>query len=233
MTDYAYIPVRLSHLLGYCAVGSVIRGPQFLVTPMDIRTWTDSFGNCGARPIPYVNQVRSSLGLAQELREPPIARVLENGQTDGLCIPAMRFPSWMRCPKCHRLFCRPWQHLPPDQRRHPDPKSLVRQVCESGPVLEQVPWVFVSPLGHMADTPWHAMAHKDAHTQDGKQCAAEWDYPYLRLRENKKFGGYTLTCDKCKARADFREGAQFPYGRRRCQPWLPDTGTRVAPDFIH
>ncbi len=111
---HIYIPVRLSHILRYCTVGSVIRGPEYLITPKDIRQWTDRSGQVAARLIPYVDQVRSSLGIEQELREPPIAKELENGSADGVCIPAMRFPSWMRCPnpKCGSLYCQPWRNQP-------------------------------------------------------------------------------------------------------------------------
>ena len=212
MTDYAYIPVRLSHILGYCAVGSVIRGPRFLVTPMDTSFWTDVSKQCAARPIPYVNQVRSALGIGRELREPPTAQLMENGLIDGTCIPAMRFPSWMRCPACKRLYCAPW--------RHQEDQSPACTICDHQPALEQVPWVFVDPMGHMADVPWHRLAHANAKTPAQKQCGHEWDRPYLRLKEDPQGADYILSCDDCRASTRFRPGPQPFYGKLRCQPWL-------------
>ncbi len=213
-------------------MGAVIRGPQFLVTPMDTSFWTDSFNQCAARPIPYVNQVRSALGIGRELREPPIARLMENGQTDGTCIPAMRFPSWMRCPRCKYLYCAPW--------RHQVAKPLTCTQCDPPPVLEQVSWIFADPNGHMADVPWHRLAHGKAKHPAQKQCAPKWDRPYLKLNENQQGPGYILSCTDCKASVKFRPGPQPVYGQLRCQPWLnhppafqdDDTPTEDAPDRL-
>ncbi len=206
-----HIPVRLSHILRYCTVGSVIRGPEYLITPKDIREWTDRNGHVAARLIPYVDQVRSSLGIGQELREPPIARELENGSVDGICIPAMRFPSWMRCPKCGHLYCHPW--------RHHHPGRLESKKCEQHPELEQVSWVFVHPDGHMADVPWHRLSHSHAASPDQKQCRPDWNEPYLRLIETQG-SKYELVCGRCHARSGFNAGSKSSYGSLRRQPWL-------------
>ncbi len=106
-----YLPVRLSHLLRHCSVGAVVRGPEFLMTVKDIREWTCRDGSPAGRVIPYVDQVRSALGIEQVLREPPIAKELDTGQVDGVCVPAVRFPTWMRCPGCGTRF-----HVFPDGR---------------------------------------------------------------------------------------------------------------------
>lgn len=212
MTDFITIPVRLSHILGYCAVGSVIRGPKFLVTPMDTTFWRDAHNRCAARIIPYVDQVRSALGIDRTLREPPVARLLESGQVDGSCIPAMRFPAWMRCPKCKRLHCAPW--------RHQDPEALFCENCDDPAALEQVQWVFVHPDGHMADVPWHRLAHREVKHPSQKACRPQWDTPYLILEEASGTTGFTLSCNECKATVFFKEDHRAMYGRLRCQPWL-------------
>lgn len=211
-----YIPVRLSHILRYCTVGSVIRGPEYLITPKDIREWTDRNGQVAARLIPYVDQVRSSLGIEQELREPPIARELENGSADGICIPAMRFPSWMRCPnpKCGSLYCQPWRH---------QPQGILKcDQCSKNPQLEQVSWVFVHPDGHMADVPWHRLTHSMAATLGQKQCRPDWNHSYIKLIE-KQGSKYELVCERCRARSLFNTELRHPYGRLRRQPWLAES----------
>ena len=109
MSDY--IPVRLSHLLRHCSVGAIVRGPDYLMTVKDIREWTDKNGQIASRLIPYVDQVRAALGIDQELRIPPIAKELDKGRIDGVCVPALRFPFWMRCPKCGLLYFKPWRGL--------------------------------------------------------------------------------------------------------------------------
>lgn len=223
---HIYIPVRLSHILRYCTVGSVIRGPKYLITPKDIRQWTDHSGQVAARLIPYVDQVRSSLGIEQELREPPIAKALENGSADGVCIPAMRFPSWMRCPnpKCGSLYCRPWRNQPQG--------VLKCDNCSKHPELEQVSWVFVHPDGHMADVPWHLLTHAKAVTPSQKQCRADWNNSYIKLIE-KQGSKYELVCGRCRARSEFNTGQRHPYGRLRRQPWLAESVDETGENLEH
>lgn len=209
-----YIPVRLSHILRYCTVGSVIRGPEYLITPKDIREWTDRNGLVAARLIPYVDDVRSSLGIEQELREPPIAKELETGGADGICIPAMRFPSWMRCPKCGSLYCQPWRNQPDG--------ILKCDKCNKQAELAQVSWVFVHPDGHMADVPWHRFTHDNAATQNQRQCRPDWKRSYIKLIEESG-SNYSLVCERCHARSGFRTGRKSPYGKLRRQPWLAES----------
>lgn len=142
-----FVSIRLSHILGYSTVGAIIRGPDFLMTPKDIREWTDKNKAPAGRPIDYVEQVKNALNIKQELREPPIALTLDNGQISGSYIPAMRFPCWMRCPACGMLYCKPWKD---------DPQGPWHcTACSKKPPLAQVHWVLVHEDGHMADVPWH------------------------------------------------------------------------------
>lgn len=215
------LPVRLSHLLRHCSVGAIVRGPEYLMTVKDIREWTDRQGNPAGEPIRYVDQVRSALGITQELREPPIARELKNGQIDGSCVPATRFPSWMRCPKCELLHYRPWIGLPPGVKpkcQESDPTK-----CSTRPELEQVPWILVHKDGHMADVPWHFLAHPEdgKGTQAQKQCRPDWAVPYLRLKDQGT-SNRQLRCEKpgCNAEKDFNDGIRIPFGNAWQQPWF-------------
>lgn len=208
-------PVRLSHLLRHCSVGSIVRGPDYLVTVKDIRDWTDRNGATAGRTILYVDGVRSALGIYQELREPPIAMELDKGLIDGVCIPAMRFPSWMRCPnpRCGLLYYRPWrtqtQRLPRCER------------CEKHPLLEQVPWVLVHPDGHMNDVSWHYLTHMNAKKQNQRQCGQDRNELYLRLVDEGA-SHRTLQCERCKVSNDFGDFIYLPYGMTGCQPWISD-----------
>ena len=151
------IPIRLSHLLRHCSVGAVVRGPDYLMTVKDIREWTDRMARSQPALIRYVERVRSALGIEQELREPPLAQECEDGQVDGVCVPAIRFPGWMRCPKCGLMYYQPWQDMEGDHRPH-CPK------CDKRPRLEQVQWILVHAAGYLAEVPWHYLAHQDAKT---------------------------------------------------------------------
>jgi len=216
------VPVRLSHLLRHCSVGAIVRGPDYLMTVKDIREWTGKNGAIAGRTIPYVDGVRAALGITQELREPPIATELENGFIDGVCIPAMRFPSWMRCPnpKCGLLYHQPWRSQPQGQPRC--------KHCEKHAVLEQIPWILAHPDGHMNDVPWHFLAHHAAaRKREQQQCRADWKEPYLRLTD-EGVSHRRLHCNRCRATSVFDSSMRIPYGNTRRQPWIKD-----APETIN
>jgi len=217
------IPVRLSHLLRHCSVGAIVRGPDYLMTVKDIREWTDKSesGKPAGEPIRYVDGVRSALGINQELREPPVAKALDTGRIEGECVPAQRFPSWMRCPSCGLLHYKPWRGLSQGEKtrcQESDPKK-----CPNKPQLEQAPWALIHVDGHMADVPWHFLAHpkEGKGAQNQQQCRADWNEPYLRLID-KGASGRQLRCERCNATSDFGDGLQIPFGKTRQQPWIKE-----------
>lgn len=210
------IPVRLSHLFRHCAVGAIVRGPRYLVAVSDIREWTDRQGHAGGRPIPYVEQVRATLEIPQELREPPIASERRDGVLDGVAIPAVRFPAWMRCPNpaCGYLYYRPWRGQDTDEPRCTQ--------CERHPRLEQVPWVLAHARGYLAEVPWHFLAHRHARNPKQIACGEDRGETYLRLVQVRG-GQLQLECRRsdCKAREDVREGTPMGFATTRLQqPWL-------------
>lgn len=219
MSDY--IPVRLSHLLRHCSVGAIVRGPDYLMTVKDIREWKDRNGRVASRLIPYVDQVRSALGIEQELRKPPVAKELAKGRIEGACVPAMRFPSWMRCPTCGLLYNKPWRELQAGEKP--------RCRCEKRPFLEQLTWVVIHPDGYLADVPWHYLAHKDTGKQEQQQCRADWRTPYLYLTESN-VSVRKIRCERCRATGELTNDLRIPYGNLRQQPWLntaPGESTQI------
>jgi hypothetical protein len=229
------IPVRLSHLLRHCSVGAIVRGPDYLMTVMDIRRWTGPDGAVGGRPIRYVDQVRAALEIREELREPPIAQDLGNGQVDGIPIPALRFPSWMRCPRCGLLHRRPWRGLPEGEapRCQENQGVALRTKCCKGhpPGLEQVPWILAHLDGHMADVPWHFLAHREAKTPDQKQCGFDGQEPYLRLLDKAQgMARHRLRCERCGVESSFDENRKLKFGKQRQQPWTDEVITDATGD---
>lgn len=218
-----YLPVRLSHLLRYCSVGAIVRGPEYLMTVKDTREWTAKDGSPAGELIPYVDQVRSALGIEQELREPPIAKELDTGQVDGVCVPAMRFPTWMRCPGCSLLHCKPWRELEAGQKP--------RCICDKRPELEQVSWVLVHADGHLADVPWHFLAHGNVKKRDQKQCGKDPFEPYLRLIDQGE-SSRRISCSRCQASDIFNDSLRIPFGKGWSQPWIhepPDAPDKETP----
>lgn len=216
MSDKEFLPVRLSHLLRHCAVGAIVRGPDYLLAVMDISHWVDRTGNVAAEEITYVEQVKSALGITQVLRTPPIAQERDNGSVDGVCVPAVRFPQWMICPHCDLLHKKPWTKLKKNEAAHciePD-----RKRCLNRPKLEQVSWVLVHEYGYLADLPWHTLAHREAVTPQQKQCREDWNESYLYL-SNPKTKIRQLRCGRCNARSKFDDRIPINYSKARQQPW--------------
>lgn len=212
------IPVRLSHLLRYCAVGAVVRGPDYLVTVKDTRTW-----KCGVEhQIQHVEQARAVLGIGATLRSPPVARI-EDGRLTGQPIPAMRFPGWMRCAQCGLLHYRPWRRASTVAQDVRFRRRGGAWTCTDGDGrecpgrLEQAPWVLAHARGYLADVPWHRLAHAESRHPDQRRCRADWKDSYLRVVAADR--GHVVRCGRCRAFAPLPP--RFPFGERAWQqPWF-------------
>lgn len=211
------LPIRLSHLLSHSGVGAIVRGPQGLVIVQDIRNWTDRSGHPAGKVIPYVERVRSALGIFQELREPPIAKELANGQVDGVCVPVSRFPFWMRCPNrlCGRLYKRPWKDQETDE-----PCCLI---CANHPKLEQVTWVLADPRGHLSDVDWRYLTHQHARTPEQQQCRVRDELSLVDQGYERR----TLKCKACKAIQTFDGSERIGFGNSKVQPWSRDSANAL------
>ncbi len=207
------IPIRLSHLLGHSGVGAIVRGANGLVVVQDTRQWIDRQGFFAGKLISYVERVRAALGLEEQLRQPPVAKELVNGQVDGTSVPATRFPSWMRCPTCGSMYRWPWRKGQPDHAPH-----CTYQGCQKHPKLEQVTWVLAHPKGYLADVPWHFLAHWGASKPSQRSCKVQ---DQLRLIE-RGYEERTLQCGACHASTWFRGDERVGFGKGLMQPWTKD-----------
>ncbi len=218
-----YLSVRFSHIVRHCSVGAIIRDPHgYLFTLKDIRYWTDSNGEAAGNILHYVERAKFALDIPehQQLRSLPVGRILENRKIDGTWLPAIRFPSWTRCPECGLLYYKPWRDTDNGER----PRCQAQNAFEchkKQPILEQVPWVLVHPNGYMADFPFHRFLHENTRSQ----CAYDWSEPYMRLTEGRDGPGWYLTCTRrdCRAGRRFTAFCQISFGEKTpCQPWLRD-----------
>lgn len=207
------IPIRLSHVVSQSGIGAIVRGPHALVIVHDTRQWTDRLDKTAGNEIPYVERVRAALGISQTLRTPPVASELAHSQIEGICLPASRFPSWMRCPRCGALYRRPW--LDPSAS---NPPRCVDKNCNTHPQLEQLSWVLAHPNGYVDDVPWHYLAHFGARNPHQKGCKVEVQ---LRLID-RGYEDRTLRCIACSAENRFRGDERLGFGQGRMQPWTKD-----------
>ena len=218
-----HIPVRLSHLLRDCSVGAIVRGPDSLMVVQDTRTWDRPGADPLERQIRYVDRVRSALGINELLCEPP--RAVERDGTVTGWIPALRFPTWMRCLKCGLMHSAPWRKQPSkgESGSHPDMANPWEpgncEGCDGR--LEQTPWVLIHEEGYLADVPWHDLAHRDSRNPEQLQCRHDWSHPYLMLEDTDL--GRRLRCNRCNSQTIFSTTmvtrTKFP-SRVWQQPWI-------------
>ena len=222
-----YVPVRLSHLLRECSVGAVVRGPDSLMVVQDVRTWDRPGADPLEREIRYVDRVRSALGIDHALCAPP--RAVERDGTIIGWVPALRFPTWMRClnPKCGLMHRAPWRRPRADGGDgHPHAEAQgaggAGECSGCGGGLEQTPWVLVHEDGYLADVPWHVLAHPEhARNPEQRQCRPDWTQPYLKLREAG--AGRIVHCTRCESEASLPSGAlpRIPFPPHTWQqPWM-------------
>ena len=210
------VRVRLSHLLRECSVGAIVRdGADSLMVVQDIRTWDRPGSDPMEREIRYVDRVRSALGIDQALCSPP--RATERDGTTLGWVPALRFPTWMRCLQCGLLHSAPWRA----RNGARSCRAADGGGAECGGRLEQVPWVLVHEQGYLADVPWHHLAHADARHPHRRGCRPDWTAPYLRLTDT--LSGRRITCGRCQSYESLRSGSlprtAFPSGTWQ-QPWF-------------
>ena len=220
-----YVPVRLSHLLRDCSVGAIVRGPDSLMVVQDIRSWDRPGSDPMAREIRYVDRIRSVLGIRRALCAPP--RSAESNGTVVGWIPALRFPTWMRCLRCSLMHRAPWRRaratVGDEEDGAPAGEDKADRCSECGGRLEQTPWVLVHEDGYLADVPWHDLVHRDARRSEQRQCRPDWRKPYLKLDETGIDRRMFCTRPGCGASTTFPSGAlpriAFP-ARTWQQPWM-------------
>jgi hypothetical protein len=211
------VPTRWSHLIGYSGVGAVVRADNDLYVIKDISQWTDRAGKPAGYVIPYVDLLRAMLGIERQLRQPPLSRTLPNGQVD-VCIPALRFPGWMRCPRCGLLHWLPWRDTRQAQDSQADEPPRCRE-CDHPSRLQQAGWVMAHPEGGLEEVPWQALAHQND-TSKPKICRRDRETARIHLHRDRQTGiHWTLQCKDCGASARFHSKQRWKGGDARRQPW--------------
>ena len=217
-----------------------MRGPGSLMVVQDIRTWDRPGTDPMDREIRYVERVRSALGIEAALCTPP--RATERGGTTIEWVPALKFPTWMRCLNlsCGLLHPAPWRNRwgGGNGRREEEESGSGGSVGECnvcGGKLEQVPWVLVHEDGYLADVPWHDLAHPESRSPEQRRCSHDWTQPYLQLNDTGT--GRLLRCTRCGSNEHLRSGAlpRFPFPPRTWQqPWMrePPAKAPEAPGWL-
>ncbi len=205
-----------------------MRGPHSLVVVQDIRTWDREGSDPLDREIRYVDRVKSALGIDHALCAPPLSAKRDG--TEIGWIPALKFPTWMRCIRCDLLHSAPWRGPGKrDERLLMSDKTPIQTAVtcsECGGALEQTPWVLVHENGYLADVPWHDVAHGDGRSPEQRQCARDWSSPYLRLDETA--AGRQVRCTRCNSSSAMPSRMAFPPLTWQ-QPWVREPPVQPPP----
>jgi hypothetical protein len=207
--------VRRSQLISTYGIGAIIDLEAGSFMPSGLEDWANAtrFASLSiSEP-----RLQAQLGVSH-FRSAPIQEPIPNsfGRVDARkTTPAIRFPAWQECPKCHRLGVEsaPFE-LQGNKLRCMGCKVLVNPVR----------FVVACKQGHIADFPWSWWAHRG-------YAKGMCDRPSLFLGSHGSSAALSdlyVECRACKgARSSLGDafGAKTFEGKRKCsgaRPWLHD-----------
>jgi hypothetical protein len=213
--------VRAGQLIAPFGPGAVIDlGAESLVC-VDISRWPR--GEC---PVIQDNPLRMVLGL--DVRSPPSPD--RAGQ-----IPFARFPRWLFCPNCRRLY----HYTAQDDRASGDAEPRCSEEACNGVTLAAMRFVAACDHGHLQDVDWYRWAHRNSQVSSTGQCSRQTAVLYFRTTgaSGGDFNAMEIECSACGGRNTFEGLTQGPYvfGCAGRQPWENrrdekcNAGARVYP----
>jgi Domain of unknown function (DUF1998) len=207
--------VRRSQLITTYGIGAIVDLEAGSFMPTGLEDWAHAtrFASLSISEPRLQAQLRVS-----HFRAAPILEAIANsfGKVDSRkTTPAIRFPEWHECPKCHRLGV---------EEAPFEAKGNRLRCIGCGVLVNPVRFVVACRRGHISDFPWSWWAHRNH--PDG-MC----DRPTLFLRSHGSSAALAdlyVECVACKgARSSLGDafGAKTFEGKRSCtgaRPWLHD-----------
>ena len=207
--------VRRSQLISTYGIGAIVDLESGSFMPSGLEDWANAtrFASLSiSEP-----RLQAQLGVSH-FRSAPIQEPIPNsfGRVDARkTTPAVRFPEWQECPKCHRLGV---ENAPFELKGN----KLQCLACRV--LVNPVRFVIACKNGHIADFPWSWWAHR---SYAGGMC----NTPTLFLGSygtSAALSDLYVECRACKgARSSLGDafGAKTFEGKRLCsgaRPWLHD-----------
>jgi hypothetical protein len=162
-------------------------------------------------------RLQNRLGAADGFHLPPVVK--EGART--LALEVQRFPSWLFCPSCRRMWR--WGRPQEVDGKGRVPRCLTR-AC--GVILVPMRYVAVCENGHIADVDWHKWAHV-ARGSTSAPCSPQISELYFESRGDKgaTLDALTIRCGTCSSRHTLKDILNLNSLKRvgqRCwgrQPW--------------
>jgi hypothetical protein len=207
--------VRRSQVISTYGIGAIIDLEAGSFMPLGLSDW-----EAATRPaalIVYEPRLQAQLGV-DHFRLPPVAQSVDGypGHVESRAtLPAVRFPEWHECPKCHRLGVEgnPFEVSS-------DGNSLECPGCRA--TANPVRFVVACLAGHIDEFPWKWWAHR---RREAGTCAN----PVLSLKshgESASLADLYVFCAACKAASSlgdaFLKDILKGVGCSGRRPWLVD-----------
>lgn len=203
--------VRRSQLVSTYGIGAIIDLDKGSFMPMGLEEWESATG----APSLTITEARLQAQLGVDhFRLPPVMKpvpgtVLVEAKPT---LPAVRFPEWHECPKCHRIGKEgnPFE-LATDQSR------LTCIQCRT--FTTPVRFVVACRNGHIDEFPWEWWAHRN-------RAQGICDNPSLELRSlgrSASLGDLYVSCRHCRERSTLGDAFRPDALEQTCsayQPWL-------------
>ena len=179
--------IRAPQLVSPFGPGAIVELGGESFTCMDISRWPA--GDC---PVLQENPLQSVLG--KSIRRPPV----EESTAE---VPFYRFPRWLFCPGCRRLY---------DYRSRVDEdNSFGTPACDQAKCKKAslVPMRFVAVCehGHLQDVDWFRWAHRNTQISENGQCTRQTaNLKFITTgASGGDFNAMTIRCESCNSTNTF------------------------------
>jgi hypothetical protein len=195
--------IRSSQLISPFGVGAVVDLAGESLVNMDITHWP--VGEC--TPLKGNNLGRL---LGKEIRRPPT-------EERRSAVPFTRFPKWLFCPSCRRLY---HLTLTADKSQEFEPPICSEVQCNKTSLVP-MRFVTVCSAGHLGDVDWYFWAHRNQQVSQSGQCAKQTSKLYFETTgaSGGDFNSMFIRC-VCGARNPFERLTEK--NQQKCggkQPW--------------
>lgn len=197
--------IRAAQLVSPFGPGAVVDLGNESFTCADISRWPA--GEC---PTLQDNPLQRALGKA--IRRPP-----QEDQTGQ--VPFSRFPRWLFCPNCRRLYN---YLLTNEEANEFRPPTCEGSSCGHA-ALVPMRFIAVCDQGHLQDVDWFKWAHRNAQVADGGQCNRQTAKLAFETTgaSGGDFNAMSIECRSCGSKNTFEglTNKPFPFGCLGKQPW--------------
>lgn len=197
--------IRAAQLVSPFGPGAVVDLGNEAFACVDISRWPA--GEC---PTLQDNPLQRALGKA--IRRPPLEE--QAGE-----IPFSRFPRWLFCPNCRRLY----NYLPANEEANEFRSPACESAACGDAALVPMRFIAVCDQGHLQDVDWFKWAHRNSQVASGGQCNRQTAKLTFETTgaSGGDFNAMSIACSSCSAKNTFEglTSKPFPFGCLGKQPW--------------